>query len=196
MVNIKTVLTIRKEQEQEKYLALLATCGVEAEACELAEITQSQLYLWRKRDRKAVKEERAKADDPTLFTNLENEARQKAHGKFVSEAVKRALEGWHEPVIHQGRMQYVRDPVTGIVKLDDQGHPIPLMVHKKSERLLEVLLKAYGGPEFNGGSGMKTLQVTTASKGPGASSDEPWTTVLEVKFIDSDGEGGRSPLDS
>lgn len=68
------------------------------------------------------------------------------------EAFRRAVVGFEEPVVHQGRLQflyerYEEEDVNGVktekwrMVLDDKGQPIPLTTRKHSDALLAMYLK-------------------------------------------------------
>lgn len=88
-------------------------------------------------------------------------------------ARSRGAEGTAEPVIYQGELQYCKDPVTGALKLDGNGDPIPLTVNKLSDNLLMFTLKSRDRAkyadrhELTGADGgpLQTEDVTTARRG-------------------------------
>jgi len=125
---------------------------------------------WKNTDPKFA--EAYKAAEITAIDRLEDEAR------------KRAIEGWQEPVLYQGQLQFRHDPFTGELLLDENFEPIPLTVNKKSDRLLEVML-AGKKPEY---------KKSGASVGifPGGS-DGTVPKSVTVNFVDSDGDGHVAP---
>jgi hypothetical protein len=75
-----------------------------------------------------------------------------------AEMIRRAKEGVHKPVIHQGQLQYLTEPVLDeegqvlyddkgrmLQRLvhDDEGKPVPLTLNERSDALLMFGLKGY-----------------------------------------------------
>lgn len=153
-------------RNKKRFLAVQRHCLSINAACEKSGIPAITVWEWRKKDEpfaQAVLDALAEAAD-----SLEEEAR------------RRAVEGWQEPVIHQGQLQFRHDPLTGKLELDDNFEPIPLTVTKKSDRLLEVMLSAKKndykrkGFTFSTGSGEGGQSVPSK---------------ITVEFIGSDGDG-------
>jgi hypothetical protein len=137
------------------FLAAFAVTGQITAAAKAAKIERHVHYLWLETD----------PDYPALFEKARIEAVQ----ALEDEAVRRATEGVFEPNLYQGQFVYPikgyeLDPETG---LPDRGKPIfgkkPLGMMKKSDRLLEFLLRA-GKPEKFRDRG--TVELTGAGGGP------------------------------
>lgn len=73
---------------QAAFLAAFSGCGRVSRAAEIAEICRDDHYRWMK-------------DDPTYPERFEA-TRQKAIGFLEDVAIKRATEGWLEPVFYKG----------------------------------------------------------------------------------------------
>lgn len=137
-------------------------------ACSHCGLSPSTIANWRKKD--------------TLFDKAVVEAINEAGDKLEEEARHRAFDGWEEPVIHAGQMQYKRDPITGGLALDENFDPIIITVLKKSDRLLEVMLQAKK-PEYKRGG---SFSIGTGGAG---GTGEAIPKKITVEFIDSDGNG-------
>jgi hypothetical protein len=97
-----------RESQQEAFLIALADTGVIGAAAQFAGVDRSTVYRWRERDPK--------------FELLCQIAVDDAADKLESEAIRRAVEGWDEPVFYSGLE-------VGVIR-------------KRSDMLLSLLLKA------------------------------------------------------
>lgn len=143
------------------FLEALRNIPVIRHACEAAGINRST--AWRARE---TDEEFAQAWDEAMEDGVDRAER---------EALKRAVDGWDEPVIDKGRLAYayrrVVNEETGTESyepvLDANGQPVPLTVKKRSDQLLQFVLKGrrrsvYGDKQ----------EITGAGGGPIATLDE------------------------
>jgi hypothetical protein len=104
---------------------------------------------------------RRKAD--VDFAAAVEEAIEECHDDLETEMVRRARDGYAEPVVYKGALQYLMEPVLdeeGVVVLDasgnvrmqpvrdSEGKLIPLTVSKKSDALLMFALKGYRKARF------------------------------------------------
>jgi hypothetical protein len=81
--------TIRTPEKRAAFLSALADCGNVADAARQAGIARNALYLW-------------KRDDPAFAADWE--AALAAGGdNLEEEAIRRARDGWDEPVWYQGK---------------------------------------------------------------------------------------------
>jgi hypothetical protein len=127
----------------ELFLAALRRRPVVAYACEAALVSRTDAYRTRREN-----PEVAKAWDDALEDGID---------RAEAEAFRRGSEGFNEPVIHQGQVAVLTEPVLddeGNVQLnekgqmrmrpvlDDKGNTIPLSVKKFSDTLLIAVLKA------------------------------------------------------
>lgn len=104
----------RKQAHQGAFLAAFAkTCRIDR-AAEAAGIHRQTHYDWMR-------------DDPAYVVMFE-EAKALAHQVLEDAAVDRAVDGWDEPVFHEGKP-------CGVIR-------------KRSDRLLEVLLRAKKPAEY------------------------------------------------
>lgn len=104
-------------------------------------------------------------DDPayaTAFSAAQDEAAQ----ALEDEAVRRAHLGIEEPVIYQGLLQYEWNPRT------KRFTKRPLVIRKYSDRLLELLLKAWKPDKYN--------RERVEHSGPDG---RPIETKIEVTFV-------------
>lgn len=142
------------------FLAALAEIPVVAHAARAAGVEYRYVYMTRKAD-----EEFAKAWD---------EAMEQGIDRAEQEAFRRAVVGFEEPVVHQGRLQYVYERCvdsegkeTYRPLLDDNGQPIPLTVRKHSDALLALMLKGRRKKVF-----ADRTELTGADGGPVQQVDE------------------------
>jgi len=149
------------------FLAALAKSGNIGVACRESRVPRPTQNDWREKDPE--------------FQAKFLEALNAAADGLEEEARIRAAVGWEEPVIHMGQVQYVRNPQTGELVLNDDFEPIILTIKKKSDRLLEVMLKAKR-PEYRN-SGMSLNLGGTGGEG------QPVPKSITVTFVDSDGNG-------
>ena len=142
------------------FLAALAEVPVIAHACKAAGVARTT--AWRAQE--ADEDFRAAWDD----------AMEEGIDKAEQEAFRRAVAGFEEPVVHQGRLQYVYEryeapdgseayrPV-----FDANGQPIPLTVRKHSDALLALLLKGRRKKVY-----AERTELTGADGGPVQQVDE------------------------
>lgn len=149
------------------FLEALRTVPVIAHACRAVGINRST--AWRAREA----DEQFAADwDDAIEEGVDN---------AEQEAYRRAVTGFEEPVIHQGRLQHVFEPYalpdgsTGHRPvLDANGQPVPLTVRKHSDTLLSLYLKGMRKEvyserkEFTGANGtaLPAAQITIATGVP------------------------------
>lgn len=116
------------------FLSHLAKCGIVARACEAASVTRARVMAMKARD----------ADFAAAF----EDAMEQAIDGAEAEAWRRGVEGYSEPLTHQGRISYVQERYTaddGTTQyrdaLDNSGNPIPVTIRKFSDPLLALVLK-------------------------------------------------------
>lgn len=119
---------------KEAFLEALRHMPVIKYACEAVGIARST--AWRARE---TDEGFAKAWDAAMEDGID---------RAEQAAFKRAVDGWDEPLTHQGHISHVLEPYTDDKgeqrwrpKLDDNGQPIPVTVRKHSDALLSLVLK-------------------------------------------------------
>lgn len=120
---------------REPFLAALRQWPVLSHACDVVGIERSTAH-------------RARKADPE-FDAAVNEALEAGVDRAELEAFQRGVHGVEEPVIYQGRLQFVYERYLdedGVeqwrMKLDDKGQPIPLTVRKPSDAMLGRVLAA------------------------------------------------------
>jgi hypothetical protein len=143
------------------FLGELARVGEIGPACAAADICRKTYDRWRAEDEDfAEAVVRAKAD---------------ATDMAVMELRRRGVEGWDENSFHEGGIVYKTDPLTGALLFTDELEPIPVMVRKRSDRLLETYVRANRREYRDKGS----LALTGGDGGPIKSS-------VTVTFVDAD----------
>lgn len=151
------------------FLEALATIPVVARAARAAGVDYRYAY-------------RTREADPE-FAAAWDDAVEQGVDRAEQEAFRRAVEGYEEPVTHQGRLAYQyrrvqREDGTEAFEpvLDEHGQPVPLTVRKHSDGLLSLILKGrrkkvyaerieQTGPE---GGPVQTQQVVIATGVPDA----------------------------
>lgn len=154
---------------QTAFLAAFKEYGHDGAAAAIAGVAYSEVDKWK--------------EDENFMIQY-NDAQQYFSGTLVKEAVIRARDGWEEPIIHQGEIQYEKDPDTGQLLLDDELKPIPATIRKKSDSLLRMALKA-NIEEYNPQS---KVELTGAD-------GQPVSNNITVEFIQSTGvEDGEAKV--
>lgn len=137
------LLPVRKEM----FLKAYADCGVVTVACMRAGISRSSYYEWRQEDE--------------AFDIGCDDAKDASIDLAEHELRNRGVHGVEEPVLFKGEPIWRRDPVTGEILLDDDFDPIPFTINRKSDKLLEVYMKAHRQEYRDKGS----LEVTGKNGG-------------------------------
>ena len=115
----------RKDKFVEAYAANAASI---APACAAAGVCRSTYKRWRN-------------EDPEFDARLD-EAYEAAVDEAEAEVRRRGVDGWEEPVVHKGAVMYRLDPFTGLPALGDDFEPVPLTVNRRSDRMLELYVRA------------------------------------------------------
>jgi len=132
------------------FLEALRNMPVISHACDAAGIARST--AWRQ------------YQDDEEFKAAWDDAMETAIDKAEAEAYRRAVQGWHEPVIDKGRLAWAykrNEDGTFEAILDANGQPVPLTVRKHSDGLLTFVLKGRRRNVY----GDKT-ELTGANGGP------------------------------
>ena len=173
------------------FLAALRQYPVIGHACEAASVNYTTVR-------------NARRNDPEFDEQVE-EALTRGVDRAEQEAFRRAVDGWHEPVVYQGQVSYLTedyeadeiDPLTGEVRkvtrtryqLDENGKRIPLTINKRSDAMLNLVLKgrrkevysdrteltgANGGPVVVDGAARaaRVAQLLAAAKQRAAAADD------------------------
>jgi len=122
--------------KQAAFLAAYEQVGNVTHAARLANVHRATHYGWLEEDPKY----------PKLF----EDAQAVACDNVRQHVRQIALEGWYEPVVYQGKIQFVEElDAKGKVKRGKDGKPIahPVVIRRRSDRILELLAKAVC-PEF------------------------------------------------
>lgn len=161
-----------REKRKRNFLEVYAQVGEIQPACNAATISRTTYQRWCKED-----EEFAQACVDAKLASVD---------AAVVELRTRGVEGVEEVVLYKGEPVWKRDPDTGDIMLDDELRPVPFTRRVRSDRLLEVYVKAHRREYRDKGE----LALTGADGGPVNHS-------IEVTFVDSDGDGHRAkdPLD-
>lgn len=123
------------------FCAALAETGQVSKACKAVGISRMTAYEWRQ--------------DIPEFREAWAKALKVAQLVLEDEAMRRAVEGVDEPLVHKGQFTYRRDyaaidpetgervhPLAAPVLLGEDGSPIPETVKKYSDTMLIFTLKA------------------------------------------------------
>jgi hypothetical protein len=117
---------------QDLFLEAYAILGNVVATAEATGIGRRTHYDWMKAD--AEYKQRFDEADTEYIDSIRNELRV------------RGLEGWMEPIVYKGRIQFIEEfDENGEIKLDPKtGRPIAhvVAVRRKSDRILELLAKA------------------------------------------------------
>lgn len=120
---------------REPFLAALRVYPVIQHACDVVVIERSTATKAWQRDKE--------------FKAAMDEAMEAGIDRAEQEAFRRAVVGYEEPVVHQGRLSFVYErylDADGEEKyrqvLDDKGQPVPLTIRKHSDALLAKVLSA------------------------------------------------------
>lgn len=142
------------------FLDHLKTSGNMAESCRAVGVKYGAMMAMKQRD----------AD----FAAAVDEALEESYDALEAEARRRAFEGVHEPIVHQGRLSFVTERYLDDegneqyrMVLDANGQPIPLTVRKYSDSLMQFLLKGYRRRKFG-----DKQEITGADGGPLQVADE------------------------
>lgn len=146
-----------------KFLETYALTGVVQPACDAADISRSTYKLWRRED-----------ED---FAVACEEAYQSAVDTAEVALRDRAVGGIDEPVLYKGEPIWKRNPDTGAILLDDDFSPIPFTITKRSDRLLEVYMKANRAQYRDKGA----LEITGRDGGP-------LKNHIEITYVLPDGK--------
>lgn len=162
-----------------RYLDMLAETGNLSAAAESIDITPSTATAWRKDDGFKITIE----GEEYTFAELCQEASNMFADKVEAEVVRRAVEGYDEPIVYKGQIMSEFDEETGKFK--------PITVKKFSDRLLEVLIKGqkpkYAGDaqvQINAGEGSGVLVV------PAGVDTDSWSE--QIKAHQADARAGKA----
>jgi len=161
-----------------RYLDMLAETGNFSAAAESIDITPSTASAWRKDDGWKITLE----GEEYPFGELCEQAMKMFADKVEAEVVRRAVEGYDEPIVYKGQIMSEMDEESGKWK--------PITVKKFSDRLLEVLLKGQK-PKYNGES---QVQINAGEAGgvlvvPAGVDTDSWSE--QIKAHQTDARAGR-----
>lgn len=153
------------------FLAALENVPVVSHAARAAGVDYRNVWTVRKND-----PEFAKAWDEALEAGID---------KAEQEAFRRAVVGFEEPVIHQGRLAYLYEryldddgnehyrPV-----LDDNGQPVPLTTRKHSDSLLALILRGRRKKVY-----AERTEITGAEGGPVTHLDDTTRSARAAQLL-------------
>ncbi len=137
-------------RRKKKFLNNLALYGNVSAALKFSGWSRSNMRHWREQD--------------ALFQQQYEIAMERAADMLEAEATRRAVTGYDDVVVYQGKVVYHQyppgHPQQGQLMLDEWGDPIPVVVRKYSDRMLELLLKAARPERFR-----ENIEVTNNHKG-------------------------------
>lgn len=142
-----------------KFLEAYATTGVIQTGCDACGMSRTTYKNWRKAD--------------VDFDAACDDAYQIAVDAGELELRTRAIDGHEEVMTYKGEPIWRRNPSDGKLILDDDFNPMPFTVFKKSDKLLEIYVKAHR-PQYKDKS---AVEVT----GPGGGALE---TKITIEFVD------------
>ena len=114
---------------KEAFLANYREHGVIGPASKVAGVTRSTVLNWRK-------------SDPEFDAACED-AFQCAVDIAEQELRRRGVEGSEEIVLYKGEVVWRKDARTGELLLDDDFNPMPMVIQKDHDRLLEVYTRSH-----------------------------------------------------
>ena len=152
------------------FLRAFAVRGIVLEGCRAAGVSRGAVEHWK--------------SSSEWFYELYQIAIEEAADRIEAEAMRRAVDGYDEPVIYQGMPTSVTDPVTGEQRM--------LTVRKYSDALMALVLKGARPEKYRDnhkveieGSGGGVLIV------PGVIDPEAWAKAAkeqQAKFAGNEGE--------
>lgn len=148
--------------------------GVIGTGCRRADISRYTHKIWAE-------------SDPEFLADCQD-AYQTSIDLAEEELRARSVGGVEEVLMHKGEPVWKRDPKTGSKAVDEEGNLIPFTINKKSDRLLEVYIKAHkpGYREPKGGVVVHTNAVPMAIEDY-VESDEG-ETGINITYILPDGK--------
>ncbi len=114
---------------KEKFLEAFSKTGVIISGCRAAGVSRAIHKRWVQQDSGFLESCKTAYDEAVDLAEEELRAR--------------AVEGVEEIVMYKGEPVWKRDPETGEVLLDDELKPVPFTVPTRSDRLLEIYIKAH-----------------------------------------------------
>jgi hypothetical protein len=157
---------------QDAFLAALREMPVVQHACDAVGIERSTAY----RARHASE----------AFGKAWEEAMDAGVDRAEQEAYRRGVLGFHEPVIHQGQLQFTyeryldEEGKEAFRKvLDDNGQPVPLTVRKHSDPMLALILKGRRKQVY-----AERTELTGANGGPVAQQQLTVVTGVPLNPVD------------
>ena len=151
-----------------RYLDVLATTGNYSAAARAIDIATGTANAWRKDDGWVFTLE----DETYTFRELCEQAMEMFADSIEQETVRRAVQGYDEPVVYKGQIMSEYD--------EDSGKYKPVTIKKYSDRLLEILLKGqrpkYAGDtqvNINAGDGAGVLVV------PAGVDESSWSETIK-----------------
>lgn len=114
---------------KENFLADYCKHGVIGPASKVAGVSRTTILDWRR-------------DDKEFDTACED-AFQCAVDIAEKELRRRGVEGSEEIVLYKGEVVWRKDPKTGALLLDDDFNPMPMVIQKSHDRLLEVYTRSH-----------------------------------------------------
>jgi len=157
-----------------RYLDSLAESGNYSAAARTIDITTSTANAWRKDDGWKILLE----GEEYTFGELCVQAQAIFADSVEAEVVRRAVDGYDEPVVYKGQIMSEIDPVT--------GKHTAVTVKKFSDRLLEILLKGQK-PKYSGDT---QVNINAGENGgvlvvPESVSPDAWSKVIKDQQADA-----------
>lgn len=168
-------LTSQERMSLEKrrlFLRAFAVRGIVAEGCRAAGVSRAAVTHWR--------------ETSEWFETLYAAAIEEAADRIESEAIRRAVDGYDEPVVYQGMVSVVVDPETGRERM--------LTVRKYSDALMQTILKGARPEKYRDNH---KVEVTGGGGGvlivPAAVDPESWARAAREQQARYAGNEGTAP---
>lgn len=152
------------------FLRAFAHRGIVLEGCRAAGVSRDAVYHWR--------------ETSEWFSTLYDIAVEEAADRIEAEAIRRAVDGYDDPVIYQGMPTTVIDPETGEER--------PLTVRKYSDTLMALVLKGARPEKYRDNH---KVEVEGGAGGvlivPGTIDPKAWAEAAraqQAKFAGNEGE--------
>jgi hypothetical protein len=181
MADTETALATRDARKDKFVEAYAANAAGIAPACQVAGISRSTYKRWRN-------------EDPDFDQKLE-EAKEAAVDEAEAEVRRRGVEGVQEPVIHKGAWMYQTDS-RGELVLDGNFEPIRLTVNKKSDRMLELYVRANRAEYRDRGETTVNVQGGLSVRRALDLEDVPTGQLEAVKALLEEAMVGRDQLET
>lgn len=155
-----------------RFLRAFAISGIIMHGCKAAGVSRGAVVVWRR--------------DSEWFSMLYELAIEEAADRIEAEAIRRAVDGYDEPVLYQGMPTYVIDPVTGEER--------QMTVRKYSDQLMSLVLRGARPSKYRENH---KVEVESTSGGvlivPGVIDPVAWAEAAKAQQAKYAGNEGDTP---